>query len=51
MLAGRYMDDVHIAFVLPWHQVVSGSDMNGCKLLILLVRPTGFEPVTLCLEG
>ena len=33
------------------HQIVFGFDMNGCKLLIILVRPAGFEPATLCLEG
>ena len=34
------------------YEVFRGSlEMNGCKLLILLVRPAGFEPATLCLEG
>ena len=29
------------------HQVKNGFDMNGGKLLILLVGGTGFEPVAL----
>ncbi len=34
-----------------WHVAKIGKKKKGANLLIYLVRPTGFEPVTYGLEG